>query len=90
MSQEAVCAEIQRESAVRQSRDTSLVGARAVDMHTDISQEPFCAKKKGNWLDTDENTLIKHPALTLAVRTPQCGHTNWEKHGKTHHGQLWF
>ena len=37
----------------------------------------FVWKIKGNRLDTDDTTSIEHRALTLTVRTPQCGHTAW-------------
>ena len=47
--------------------------ACAVEMHMDISQEPFCVEIY------DENTSIKHRALTLTIRTPQCGYTVWRK-----------
>ena len=36
--------EIYRKNAGRQSRDTLFVRACAVDMHMDISQEPFCVE----------------------------------------------
>ena len=28
--------------------------------------------------DASDTTSIEHQALTLTVRTPQCGHTVWE------------
>jgi hypothetical protein len=31
----------------------------------------------GNWPDTDDTTSIEHRAVTLTVRTAQCGHTVW-------------
>ena len=36
-------------------------------------------KFTGKMPDAYENTSIKHRALTVAVRTPQCGHTVWGK-----------
>ena len=44
ISQEPVCVEAFRKSAVRQVRDTRFVRACAVEMHMDMSQETFCAK----------------------------------------------
>ena len=44
MSQEAFCAEIYRENAVRVSRDTHFVRACAVEMHTDMSQDACCVE----------------------------------------------
>jgi hypothetical protein len=44
MSQAAFCAEIQRENAVRVSRDQCFVRACAIEMHMDMSQEAFCAE----------------------------------------------
>ena len=58
------------------------VRACAVEMHMDISQEPFCAEIYRENAGRDENTSIEHRVLTLTVRTPQCGHTvrgrRWE------------
>ena len=91
-----------------------LVFARAcaVEMHMDMSSQPFCVecaremsdashtaivlceraqskctwtchkshfawKFTGNWPDTDDTTSIEHRALTVTIRTPQCGHTVW-------------
>ena len=34
-------------------------------------------KFTGNWPDTDDTTSIEHRALTVTIRTPQCGHTVW-------------
>ena len=34
-------------------------------------------KFKGTIPDAPDTTSIKHPALKLTVRTPQCGHTVW-------------
>ena len=42
-----------------------------------VHKSHFVLKCTGNWPDTDENTSIKHRALTATVRTPQCGHTVW-------------
>ena len=39
----------------------------------------FVSKFAGKMPDTYENTSIKHRALTLTVRTPQCGHPVWGK-----------
>ena len=44
MSQEASCAEIYRENAVRVSRGKHFVRACAGEMHMDMSQEAFCAE----------------------------------------------
>ena len=44
VSQEALCAEIYRKSAVRQARDSRFVRACAVEMHMDMSEEAFCAE----------------------------------------------
>ena len=48
MSQEAFCAEIYRENAVRVSRDTHFARACAVEMHMDRSQEALlCGNLQG-------------------------------------------
>ena len=36
-------------------------------------------KFTGDWPDTDDTTSIEHRALTVTVRTPQCGHIVWGK-----------
>ena len=43
--------------------------------HGDFARGTFCCNLQGNMPDTDPTTSIKHRALTLTVRTPQCGHT---------------
>ena len=42
--------------------------------HGDFARGTFCCNLQGNMPDTDPTTSIKHRALTLTVRTPQCGH----------------
>ena len=37
----------------------------------------FVRKFKRKMPDASDTTSIKHRALTLTVRTPQCGHTVW-------------
>ena len=59
-------------------RGHRFVRACAVEMHMDISQKPFCVK----FTRKCRTPRIPHRALTLIVRTPQCGHTVW---GKTTH-----
>ena len=44
-----------------------------------ISQEPFVSKFTGKIADPNFTTFIEHQALTVTVRTPQCGHTVWGK-----------
>ena len=44
LSQEAFCAEIYRENAVRVSCSQCFVRACAVKTHMDMSQEAFCAE----------------------------------------------
>ena len=44
ISQEAFCAEIYTDNAMRVSRDQCFVRACAVEMHMDISQDAFCAE----------------------------------------------
>ena len=39
----------------------------------------FMRKFTGNCPDTDDTASAEHRALTLTVRTPQCGHTVWGK-----------
>jgi len=48
-------------------------------MHMGISQEPFCAEIFRKMPDAPDTTSIEHRALTITVRTPQCGHTVWGK-----------
>ena len=53
------------------------VRACAVEMHMDISQEPFYATiYKENARDQIEHPDVTQ-ALTPTVRTPQCRHTVW-------------
>ena len=42
--------------------------------HKDISQEPFCAVIYRKNARPPVNTSIEHGAVTLTLRTPQCGH----------------
>ena len=52
------------------------VRACAVEMHMDMSQEQFYAiyrKKAREQMEHPDQA----PALSLTVRTPQCGHTVW-------------
>ena len=78
ISQEPFCKEIYRKNDRRHLRKHHFVRACAVDMHMDISQGPFCVVfLTGDWPDTDDTTSIEHRALTVSVRTPQCGHVVW-------------
>jgi len=56
-----------------------------LEMHLDKSH--FVLKFTGEMPNAPDTTLIKHWALTLTIRTPQCGHTVWgissHKNGKT-------
>ena len=60
-----------------QSRGHCFVRACAIETHMDISEELIVWKFRGKMPDAPESTSIKHRALTLTVRTPQCGHTVW-------------
>ena len=57
--------------------DNRFVRSCAVEMHVDISQEPFYVriywKNAGSQMDHPDQA----PAFTPTVRTPQCGHTVW-------------
>ena len=54
------------------------VRACAVETHMDMSQEAFCAEIYIRKMpDASETTSIEHRALTVTVRTTQCGHTVW-------------
>ena len=44
-------------------------------------KSPFVWKSIGKIPHTQPTTSIKHRAITLTVRTPQCGHTVWGKKG---------
>ena len=77
ISQEPFCMEIYRENAKPLIRGP--VRACAIKMHMDISWEPFCVEICGKMPDATDTTSIKHRALTLTVRTPQCGHAVWGK-----------
>ena len=72
MSQEAFCAGIYKENAVRVSRDQCFVRACAVEMHMDMSQESV----RGEIYRENAGRFRYHldwtPALTVTVRTPQC------------------
>ena len=46
------------------------VRAWAVEMHMDVSQEPFCIEFYRENAGRPYTTSIKHRALTLTVRTP--------------------
>ena len=64
-------------NAAPQDRDNRFVRACTVEMHMDISHEPFHArisrKNAGEQMEHPDLT----PALTPTVRTPQCGHAVW-------------
>ena len=87
MSQEALCAVIYRENAGPVSRNTRFVRACAVEMR---HKTHFVRKFTGKIPDASDTTSIEHRALTVTVRTPQCGHTvwgclgnKWKRHEKT-------
>ena len=41
----------------------------------------FVSEFKGKMPDAPATISIQHRALTVTVRTPQCGHTVWGNHG---------
>ena len=65
-----------QEKAGRGSRGQRFcVSLRSRNAHGHFTIAILCGKFIGNWPDTDDTTSIEHRALTLTVRTPQCGHT---------------
>ena len=72
ISQEPFCMEIYRNNAGRQSLGHCFVQVCTVEMHMDISQVWTFTGKMPN---APATTSMEHRALTLAVRTPQRGHT---------------
>ena len=77
-----------------QDREAHLVQACAVEMHMDVSQEPFCMEiYKGKchtpWIHLD-TISIEHWALTVTVRIPQCGHSLGYKQTKRKQEQTAF
>ena len=72
---QATCA-IYREIDRGHLRGQHFVRACAVEMHMDISQdsqEPFCVEIYRKMPDAPGTTSIEHRALSVTVRTPQCG-----------------
>ena len=64
--------EIYRENGRGHLRGQHFVRACAVEMHMDMSQEAFCTEI---YKENAKRPSIEHRALTVTVRTPQCGHT---------------
>ena len=60
-----------------QDRGPQFVRAFAVEMHMDMSQEPFCAEISRENAASQSEHLDQAPALTLTVRTSQRGHNVW-------------
>ena len=63
-----ICLEINKKSAVRRARDTRFVRACVIEMHTDISQEPFCIILPGD-LQGKCRTLLPRPAFCSSLRS---------------------
>ena len=61
-----------------QDRAACFVRACAVEMHFNISQEPFYTEIYRKNSRAQSEHPDQAPAFTLTVRTPQCGHTVWE------------
>ena len=70
---------IYRENGRGHLRGQHFVRACAVEMHMGMSQEAFWAEiYRENAKRTGYcTTSIENWALTVTVRTPQCGHTIW-------------
>ena len=64
-------------------QDPHFARACAVDMHINISQEPFYTEIYRKNAAAQLEHPDQAPAFTLTVRTPQCGHTVWGKTRKT-------
>jgi hypothetical protein len=70
MPQEPFFMEIYKANAVRVDRGHCFARACAIEMHMDMSQEPFCVEFRGKMPDAPDNTSIKYRALTLTVKAP--------------------
>ena len=72
--------EIYRKNAAAQNHGADFVRACAVEARVKISQEPLIYTEiyRKNAAAQSEHP-DPAPAFTLAVRTPQFGHTVWEK-----------
>ena len=70
ISQEPFRVEIYSKNAQGHLRDTHFVRACAVEMHMDISQEPFCAEIFRKMPDAPDTTSIEHWALTIIPYEP--------------------
>ena len=64
--------DIDRKSAVRQSRDTRFVRACAVEIHMDVSQEPCVWKLLGKTPNAPDTTSMEHRAVTVTVIRQRC------------------
>ena len=84
ISQEPFCVEIYRKNAGPQSGDIVLCEPAQSKCTWTFHKSQFMWKFTGKMLDAPETTSIKHRALTLTVRTPQCGHTVWGKKRTCH------
>jgi hypothetical protein len=79
MSQEAFCAGIYKENAVRVSRDQCFVRACAVEMHMDMSQESVCGEIYRENAGRFRYHLDWTPALNCYRKNPSVCNSVWEK-----------
>ena len=78
ISQEPFYTEIYRKHAAAQNLGPHFAQAYAVEMHFNISQKPLYTEIYRKNSRAQSEHPDQAPAFTLAVRTPQCGHTVWE------------
>ena len=52
---------------------------RSRNAHGHVTRDILCGNLEGKMPNATDTTSIEHWALTLTVKTPQCGHTVWGK-----------
>ena len=84
ISQEPFYAEIYREMPYAWTGDIVSCEPAQSKCTWTCQKSHFMQKFSGNWPDTDDTTSIEHRALTLTVRTPQCGYQTLSTKSSTH------
>ena len=78
-SKELFCMEINRKIAADTSGDIVLCEPARSKCTWTCHKRHFGRKFTGKMPDASDTTSVEHRALTVTVRTPQCGHTVGEK-----------
>ena len=88
MSQEAFCQFVRKSGKMSDASPAASVLCEPAQSKCTWTchKRHFVRKFSGKMPNAQDTTSIEHRALTPTVRTPQCGHTVWEKIGSHHAG----